>query len=70
MLKEFEDEKLEEMMKDMKPMVFKEQSHIIREGKPLEQMLLFTSKSTGTRTMINTFGKGDLFGEQLLNWAA
>uniref|UniRef100_A0A9I9E985 Cyclic nucleotide-binding domain-containing protein n=1 Tax=Cucumis melo TaxID=3656 RepID=A0A9I9E985_CUCME len=33
-------------------------------------MLLFTSKSTGTRTMINTFGKGDLFGEQLLNWAA
>uniref|UniRef100_A0A9I9E6N8 Cyclic nucleotide-binding domain-containing protein n=1 Tax=Cucumis melo TaxID=3656 RepID=A0A9I9E6N8_CUCME len=37
-------------------------------------MLLFTkglgltfSKSTGTRTTINTFRKDDLFGEQLLN---
>ncbi|TYK31713.1 cyclic nucleotide-gated ion channel 1-like isoform X1 [Cucumis melo var. makuwa] len=77
MLKEFEEEKLTKMMKDMKPMVFGEQSYIIREGEPIEQMLLFTkgmgltfSKSTGTRTTINTFGKGDLFGEQLLDWAA
>ncbi|TYK21168.1 cyclic nucleotide-gated ion channel 1-like isoform X2 [Cucumis melo var. makuwa] len=77
MLKEFEEEKLKEMMKDMKPMVFGEQSYIIREGEPVEQMLLFTkgmgltfSKSTGTRTTINAFGKGDLFGEQLLKWAA
>ena len=76
-LKVFEEEKLEEMMKDMKPMVFREQSCIIREGEPVEQMLLFTkgmgltfSKSTGTRTTINTFGKCDLFGEQLLDWAA
>ncbi|KAA0050470.1 cyclic nucleotide-gated ion channel 1-like isoform X3 [Cucumis melo var. makuwa] len=76
MLKEFEEEKLEEMMKDMKSMVFGEQSYIIREGEPIEQMLLFTkgmgltfSKSIGTRTTINAFGKGDLFGEQLLNWA-
>ncbi|TYK03150.1 cyclic nucleotide-gated ion channel 1-like isoform X2 [Cucumis melo var. makuwa] len=64
------------MMKDMKSMVFGEQSYIIREGEPIEQMLLFTkgmgltfSKSIGTRTTINAFGKGDLFGEQLLNWA-
>ncbi|KAA0025162.1 cyclic nucleotide-gated ion channel 1-like isoform X3 [Cucumis melo var. makuwa] len=77
MLKEFEEEKLKKMMKDMKPMVFGEQSYIIREGEPIEQMLLFTkgmgltfSKSTGTRTTINTFGKCDLFGEQLLDWAA
>ncbi|KAA0050780.1 cyclic nucleotide-gated ion channel 1-like isoform X3 [Cucumis melo var. makuwa] len=76
MLKVFEEEKLEEMMKDMKPMVFREQSYIIQEGEPVEQMLLFTkgmilafSKSTKTRIMINAFGKGDLFGEQLLNWA-
>ena len=40
-------------------------------------MLLFTkglgltfSKSTGTRTTINTFRKDDLFGEQLLNQVA
>ncbi|KAE8650809.1 hypothetical protein Csa_017461 [Cucumis sativus] len=76
MLKEFEEEKIEEMMKDMKPMVFAEQRYIIREGEPIEQMLLFKkgmgltfSESNGTRTTINTFGKGDLFGEQLLNWA-
>ena len=36
MLKEFEDEKLKEMMKDMKPMVFGEQSYIIQEGEPVE----------------------------------
>ncbi|XP_011651604.1 cyclic nucleotide-gated ion channel 1 isoform X2 [Cucumis sativus] len=77
MLKEFEEEKLEEMMKDMKPIIFAEQSYIIREGEPIEHMLLFTkgmaltfSKRTRTRTTINTLGKGDLFGEQLLNWAA
>uniref|UniRef100_A0A9I9EC23 Uncharacterized protein n=1 Tax=Cucumis melo TaxID=3656 RepID=A0A9I9EC23_CUCME len=29
--------------------------------------LTFT-KSAGTRTTINTFRKGDLLGEQLLNW--
>ena len=76
MLKEFEEEKLEEVMKDMKPMVFAEYSYIIREGERVEQMLLFTkgmglkfSKSTGARTTISTFGKGDLFGEQLLIWA-
>ncbi|KAE8650814.1 hypothetical protein Csa_017620 [Cucumis sativus] len=73
MLKEFEEEKLEEMMKDMKLMIFAEHNYIIQEGELVEQMLLFTkgmglkfSKSIGARTTISTFGKGDLFGEQLL----
>ena len=73
MLKEFEEEKLEEVMKDMKLMIFAEHNYIIQEGELVEQMLLFTkgmglkfSKSIGARTTISTFGKGDLFGEQLL----
>uniref|UniRef100_A0A9I9E6K5 Cyclic nucleotide-binding domain-containing protein n=1 Tax=Cucumis melo TaxID=3656 RepID=A0A9I9E6K5_CUCME len=33
----------------------------------MKGMRLKFSKSTETRTMINAFGKGDLFGEQLLN---
>ena len=35
MLKEFEEDKFEKMMKDMKPIVFAEQSYIIWKGEPV-----------------------------------
>ncbi|XP_038886621.1 cyclic nucleotide-gated ion channel 1-like [Benincasa hispida] len=72
-----DDEKLEKIIKYMKPVVFAEQSYIIQEEEPVEQILLFTkgtalafSRETGTVKATKMFVKGDLFGQSLLEWAA
>lgn len=62
----------------LKPVVYAENSYIIREGEPLDLMLFITqgialtfttSRNGGTGSKsIKCLQKRDIFGEELLNW--
>lgn len=73
------DEKVFEHFIDfLKPVVYSENSYIIREGEPLDLMLFIThgialtfttSSNGGTGSKcIQCLQKRDIFGEELLNW--
>ncbi|KAE8708629.1 Cyclic nucleotide-gated ion channel 1 [Hibiscus syriacus] len=73
------DEKLLDAMCDrLKPVLYTEESYIVREGDPVDEMLfimrgkLLTMTTNGRRTgFFNSeyLGAGDFCGEELLTWA-
>lgn len=78
-LQNMEEKVFEHLINYLKPVVYNENSYIIREGEPLDLMLFITQGivwifpisrgggTTGSKTT-NCLQKGDFFGEELLNW--
>ncbi|KAH7538198.1 hypothetical protein FEM48_Zijuj03G0173400 [Ziziphus jujuba var. spinosa] len=74
-LRNMDDRVIEIFMNHLKPVVYTENTYIIRNGEPLDLMffitqgVVWTFKSTGSKTTDNCLEKGDFYGEELLNWA-
>ncbi|XP_015878201.3 cyclic nucleotide-gated ion channel 1-like [Ziziphus jujuba] len=80
MLQNMEEKVFEQFINYLKPVVYTENSYIIRDGEPLDLMLFITQgivwtfptgrgggTTDGSKTT-NCLQKGDFFGEELLNW--
>ncbi|CAB4280658.1 unnamed protein product [Prunus armeniaca] len=73
-------DELKEIFEYFKPMIYAKDSFIIREGEPLEMILLITqgivrtyTTSTGVKKNPSTpksIEKGDFYGEELITWAS
>ncbi|KAM1033224.1 hypothetical protein TB2_036241 [Malus domestica] len=71
------DEKvLKEICQSLQPVMFTEDTYIVKEGKPLDKMLFVTQGIVWSYGSSNTNGstrclkKGDFYGEELLNWVS
>ncbi|BFG32423.1 hypothetical protein CerSpe_186970 [Prunus speciosa] len=73
-------DELKEICEYFKPVIYPKDNFIIREGEPLEMILLVTqgivrtyTTSTGVKNKPSTpksIKKGDFYGEELINWAS
>ncbi|XP_024025758.1 cyclic nucleotide-gated ion channel 1 [Morus notabilis] len=60
-----------EIIKHLKPVIYAENSYIIREGEPISHMLFVTQGLVwvfGNGSIMKIVAKGDYYGEQLLEW--
>ncbi|CAN6546285.1 unnamed protein product [Malus baccata var. baccata] len=71
------DEKvLKEICQSLQPVMFTEDTYIVKEGKPLDKMLFVTQGIVWSYGSSNNNGstrclkKGDFYGEELLNWVS
>ncbi|KAM2930678.1 hypothetical protein COP2_037682 [Malus domestica] len=71
------DEKvLKEISQSLQPVMFTEDTYIVKEGKPLDKMLFVTQGIVWSYGSSNNNGstrclkKGDFYGEELLNWVS
>lgn len=67
---------------NLKPVIYTQNSYVIRAGEPLDLMLFntegiiwtYTTSSDGAiklgSSITRCLGKGDFYGEQLLSWAS
>ncbi|ONI08179.1 hypothetical protein PRUPE_5G162000 [Prunus persica] len=80
-LKEIEGlDELKEICEHFKPVIYAKDSFIIREGEPLEMILLITQGTVRTYTTSSggknhpskpkCIEKGDFYGEELITWAS
>ncbi|KAK8583466.1 hypothetical protein V6N13_108826 [Hibiscus sabdariffa] len=78
MFEKMDDQLLDAMCDRLKPVLYTEESYIVREGDPVDEMLfimrgkLLTITTNGGRTgFFNSeyLGAGDFCGEELLTWA-
>ncbi|EYU25206.1 hypothetical protein ABFS82_06G023000 [Erythranthe guttata] len=78
MFEKMDDQLLDAMCDRLKPVLYTEESYILREGDPVDEMLfimrgkLFTATTNGGRTgFFNSdyLKAGDFCGEELLTWA-
>ncbi|XVF10034.1 hypothetical protein REPUB_Repub07fG0149000 [Reevesia pubescens] len=78
MFEKMDDQLLDAMCDRLKPVLYTEESYIVREGDPVDEMLfimrgkLLTMTTNGGRTgFFNSeyLGAGDFCGEELLTWA-
>lgn len=81
MLRHMDEQVLKGICEYLKPVIYAEDSYIIREGEPLEKMIFITQGIAWTyatnidggrsssSSSIGCLEKGDFYGEELLNWA-
>ncbi|XP_050364413.1 cyclic nucleotide-gated ion channel 1-like [Argentina anserina] len=83
MLKDMDEQVLKAICEHLKPVIYAEDSYIIREGEPLEKMIFITQgiawtyatningggTSSSSSSGVGCLEKGDFYGEELLNWA-
>ncbi|VVA20301.1 PREDICTED: cyclic [Prunus dulcis] len=79
MLQTVDEQVLKVICENLKPVMYTEDIHIIREGEPLDKMLFITqgivwdytsNKSSGSPSSTRLLGKNDFYGEELLDWAS
>ncbi|KAF3448010.1 hypothetical protein FNV43_RR08718 [Rhamnella rubrinervis] len=69
--KDMDDQVLNEICDHLKPVLYEENTHIIRQGDQLDQMLFITqgTVSVHTERKIMALNKGDYYGKELVEWS-
>ncbi|BFG19583.1 hypothetical protein CerSpe_058570 [Prunus speciosa] len=78
MLQTVDEQVLKVICENLKPVMYTEDIHIIREGEPLDKMLFitqgivwdYTSSKSSAPSSTRLLGKNDFYGEELLDWAS
>ncbi|KAM1384400.1 hypothetical protein ACFX2F_036636 [Malus domestica] len=76
MFRTLDEKVLKEICQSLQPVMFTEDTYIVKEGKPLDKMLFITQGIVWSYGSSNNNGstrclkKGDFYGEELLNWVS
>ncbi|CAN6546283.1 unnamed protein product [Malus baccata var. baccata] len=76
MFRTLDEKVLKEICHSLQPVMFTEDTYIVKEGKPLDKMLFITQGIVWSYGSSNNNGstrclkKGDFYGEELLNWVS